>query len=261
MKQYRRIFSNFAQVVLAYKANFFFTVISRSLAFAVIIFVWQAIYSQTGEIKGFTFNELITYFVIIALLSNLVENRTFEEIKEDVKTGKIANQLILPINSFYMSLVRTVARQIVFTVIFLLIAVVLFLVFDSLLLPYNLVSFFLFLLMLIIAILMNLVIFTLIGSVAFWTVETGNLVFSFIFIMEFLAGRLIPVQFFPEYLSMVVRYLPFASLFNLPPSIYLGKFTSQELYINFAVQISWLIFLFFLTKFVWGKGLNKLELV
>ncbi|MFN7161239.1 MAG: ABC transporter permease [Candidatus Gracilibacteria bacterium] len=261
MKKYKRIFSNAAQAVLAYRANFMFEIFSRALGFFVIVYLWKAVYAQSGNIQGFTFNELLTYFLLTELLRNLLEAKTFNEIRDEVRDGKIANYLLLPVKSLYIYFARTLARS-VNTFFIFVIPVILLIVFVNFFVgPASLMHFGLAVLMTIIAIFMSLFLFTLFGSVAFWTVETGNIIWAFNFIVMLLAGKLIPVQFLPPIIRNVINLTPFVSLFNLPASIYLGKIHGMDLVFHFCVQGMWLMVLYVVLVFVWNKGLKRLELV
>lgn len=261
MKKYRRIFNNAAQAVLAYRANFLFEIFSRALGFFVIIFLWKAVYAGSNAIQGFTFNELLTYFLLTELLKNLLEAKTFNEIREEVRDGKIANYLLLPAYSLYIYFARTLARSLNTFFIFIIPVVLLILFTQFFVGPASMLYFFLALIMTVIAIFISLFLFTLFGSIAFWTVETGNIIWAFNFIVMLLAGKLIPVQFLPPVIKNIVNLTPFVSLFNLPASIYLGKITGNDLIFHFAVQSMWLVVLYALLVFVWNKGLRRLELV
>lgn len=261
MKKYKRIFTNAGQAVLAYRANFIFEIFSRALGFFVIIYLWKAVYAQSGNIQGFTFNELLTYFLLTELLKNLLEAKTFNEIRDEVRDGKIANYLLLPAQSLYIYFARTLARSMNTFFIFIIPVLLLILFTNFFVGPASLMHFGLALLMTCIAMFISLFIFTLFGSIAFWTVETGNIIWAFNFIVMLLAGKLIPVQFLPPVIKNIVNLTPFVSLFNLPASIYLGKINGMDLVFHFCVQGTWVVVLYFVLVFVWNKGLRRLELV
>ncbi len=261
MKKYRRLFLNFMQATLAFKANFFGEMVMRSLGFFIMVYLWKAVYSESGDIAGFTFKELLTYFLLVELFRQFLSVSTFNEIKDGVMEGKIANYLLLPFNSLYMYFARNISQNIVAMFFFVIPVIALILGTNFFVGPASLISLLLMLLMIIIAFLTSMFLYTLLGSVAFWTVETGNIIWAFNFIVSFLAGKMIPVQFLPEMIQKVVQYTPFVAIFNLPASIYLGKFSSDQLIIHFVVQIAWMIGLYYLLVLVWNKGLKRLELV
>ena len=54
-----------------YKSNFYLFTLNRSVEIVVYIFVWQAIYYQTGDAGGYTINQMITYYILVFTLSSL----------------------------------------------------------------------------------------------------------------------------------------------------------------------------------------------
>ncbi len=261
MKKYKRLFSNFIQMNLAYRENFFAELVMRSLGFFIMIFLWKAVYAQRTSIQGFSFNELLTYFLIVEVFRHLLEAKTFLEIKEGVQKGTIANYLLLPIDSIKIYFSRTLARSILSFVFF--IVPVLFLIYGTkiFVLPPSIWYSLMTIGMGIIAMFMSLLLYTIFGSIAFWTVETGNIIWAFNFIVMFLAGKMIPLQFMPGLIKTLVGYSPLASLFNLPATLYLGKLSYTEALIQFGVQIGWLLILYLLLRCIWRKGLRRMELV
>lgn len=261
MKKYKRLFSNFIQMNLAYRENFFAELVMRSLGFFIMIFLWKAVYAQRTSIQGFSFEELLTYFLIVEVFRHLLEAKTFLEIKEGVQKGTIANYLLLPIDSIKIYFSRTLARSILSFAFF--IVPVLFLIFGTkiFVLPPNIWYGVMTVLMGVIAMFMSLLLYTIFGSIAFWTVETGNIIWAFNFIVMFLAGKMIPLQFMPGLVKVVIGYSPLAALFNLPATLYLGKLSYGEAAIQFGVQIAWLMVLYFLLNLIWKRGLKRMELV
>ncbi len=261
MNKYRRFFVNQIQSVLAFKANFFAEILMRSLGFLIMIYLWKAVYAQSGDIAGFTFKELLTYFLLVELFRHFLAVSTFEEIKDGVQHGNIANYLILPLNSLYIYFAKNISQNLMSMFFFVLPVFGLVYFTDIFVGPSNWMYLILTVLMVIIALFSSMFLYTMLGSIAFWTVETGNIIWAFNFIVSFFAGKMIPVQFMPEIIQNVMQYTPFVAIFNLPASIYLGKYSYDELVVHFAVQIAWMVGLYLLLTLVWNRGLKRLELV
>jgi len=197
----------------------------------------------------------------VEVFRHLLEAKTFLEIKEGVQKGTIANYLLLPIDSLNIYFSRTLARSILSFTFF--IVPLLFLLYGTniFVLPPSIWYSLMAVGMGIIAMLMSLLLYTIFGSISFWTVETGNIIWAFNFIVMFLAGKMIPLQFMPGMVKTVIGYSPLASLFNLPATLYLGKLTYTEALVQFGVQIGWLAVLYLLLLAIWRKGLRRMELV
>ena len=95
--------------LLAYKFVIFCWLIVDILSILVSFFVWTAVFSSSSAsggipldqvvINGFTYNEMISYVLIIFLFSICVNtSNTMDAISSEVQDGSIAMQLIKPIS-------------------------------------------------------------------------------------------------------------------------------------------------------------------
>lgn len=75
--------------------------------------------------------------------------------------------------------------------------------------------------------------------------------------VDFLAGGIIPLPFFPEPLQKWMLFLPFSSMQNTPFQIYTGFFTKSEAILGFLLQICWLAALLILGKWLMHQALKK----
>ena len=51
-----------------YKSNFYLFTLNRIVEVVVYIFVWQAIYNQTGNAGGLTIAQMVTYYILVVTL-------------------------------------------------------------------------------------------------------------------------------------------------------------------------------------------------
>ena len=58
--------------------------------------------------------------------------------------------------------------------------------------------------------------------------------------MEFFAGAVIPLPFFPEKIQYVLELLPFAAMQNVPLRIYSGSMSREEMLRAVCLQVFWL---------------------
>jgi GNAT superfamily N-acetyltransferase len=58
--------------------------------------------------------------------------------------------------------------------------------------------------------------------------------------VEFFAGAVIPLPFFPEKVQYVLELLPFAAMQNVPLRVYSGSMTGQEMLRAVCLQVFWL---------------------
>lgn len=92
---------------------------------------------------------------------------------------------------------------------------------------------------------------------AFYTVSSMGIRILATSTMEFFAGAVIPIPFFPEALQPILNALPFASMQNTPFLIYTGYLGVGEALRSIALQILWLLGLLALGKVLIGRALRK----
>ena len=79
-------------------------------------------------------------------------------------------------------------------------------------------------------------------------------------IVLLLSGASIPLAFFPEKARIVVSYLPFRAVYDIPLSILLGKSGSdnwQGLLQLFGLQLVWLVVLTVAGNIFWNCAVKK----
>ncbi|MFH1895975.1 MAG: ABC-2 family transporter protein, partial [bacterium] len=124
--------------------------------------------------------------------------------------------------------------------------------------PHN---FELFLVSLALGALVNLYVYSLVGCIAFWTVNVWGIVSIYGRMADILGGSLFPLDFLPSKVGTLVGLLPFKYMHYAPISIYLGKADINAAFGIIGIQIFWVLVLSLLYKWVWGRGLKKYDAV
>lgn len=83
-----------------YKSNFYLFTLNRIVEIIVYIFVWQAIYNQTGDAGGFTITQMITYYILVVTISSIAIWGINEDIAHSIRNGQINKELLNPITYF-----------------------------------------------------------------------------------------------------------------------------------------------------------------
>ncbi len=76
-------------------------------------------------------------------------------------------------------------------------------------------------------------------------------------VIEFFAGAVIPLPFFPEALQPVMYALPFASMQNTPFMIYVGHISDSEIVKSMVLQVIWLAVLVIAGRLLMKHALKK----
>jgi ABC-type uncharacterized transport system permease subunit len=123
--------------------------------------------------------------------------------------------------------------------------------------PASLMAGLVYLASLILAIGVNFFLTTIVGLIAFWTLEITAFNTIFFFLSMFLSGGLIPLWFLPPWVRRIAELLPFQSLAHLPLSIYIGKIGGTAMGIALFKQAAWIGVLSVVVWLIWKAAERK----
>ena len=198
---------------------------------------------------------MITYATVAMLMSLILEVDGTRLIREKIREGTIATDLMKPIVvPFYFfsdGLGQTGLHAI--------------LVIPSILFALMLVHidvppapvFAMFLLTFAIGYLVNFFLNFLMNAVAFWTLETFAVQLIVRWVSDLLSGQLIPLMFFPGILGRIVFALPFAAIYSTPLLIYVRVIQPQDYGRYLGAQILWLLVFSLLSYVVWNAASRR----
>lgn len=265
-----RIYKPFAvsvfQRILSYKMNFFFYMTGDLVLTFVVYYLWRAVFQSSGqtELEGFSLSVILVYIFMSEISSKIVDNRTDANIAEEVLDGSISMNLIKPVNYRTRLLFSTLGSSIYR---FIAVGIPIWLgleLYRYFALGENFHSLQIVLLYLI-SISLSLGIIFLInftyGLLSFYITNLWGFRQMKNVIIVFLSGRLIPLVFFPDWLQKVLNFLPFSSINYTPVMIYIGKYTGVQIIYSIALQLFWLISLFYLSEFAWKRSVKRLTIL
>ena len=93
---------------------------------------------------------------------------------------------------------------------------------------------------------------------AFWIVNIWSVTTIKTVFINVLSGSMIPIWFMPEWMSGVLKFTPFTSIYFTPVQIYLGQLSFREILFQCTVQIAWMVLIYLLGNLLWIKGQRKL---
>lgn len=186
----------------------------------------------------------------------MMENDIFDAIMN----GNIAYELCRPINIYHMWFSRSIANRLSRAVLrcFPILAVAFFLPEPfKLSLPQNLPCFLLFIITLLLGLAVTVALCMVIYSLTFYTISPQGLRMLFVSAVEFFAGAVIPLPFFPTRIQAVFELLPFASMQNVALRIYSGSMSQSEMTRALIVQVAWLIILVIVGRLICRNAEKK----
>lgn len=267
MKKILRIYlpfmANEIKTQLAYRGSFFLWVFISMFSSFISYFLWMAIYgsSESGVIGNLTQNEMIVYIFMVYITSSLVSISISTWIGYDVVEGRVAMNLIKPIDyraSLIAEAMGDMLYHLVVPGVFIWAGVEACKVFVLGMPLIDLPT----LLLYICSVLMSFLIYVLFdfcfGMVAFFTTYIFGLRMAKTALLSFLTGQLIPISLFPEVAQRIFDFLPFSSMIYTPVMIYLGKYSGEELVFALGRQFVWVLILYWFGSFIWEKVTRRL---
>jgi ABC-2 type transport system permease protein len=256
-----RLYWAFARVgfvnTLAYRLRYFTGIVTYFIYVSVYYFIWKAIYAHSASIEGFDFAHLLTYIGVGWIIRSFYFNNIDQEIAYQVMEGRLAMDLIKPVNIQLMYVARA-AGESVFRLALLTVptAVVLFLVYP-LRLPASFAHAGAFLVSVILSFLIVAAINFAVGTFALRLQSILGLLRAKFFLLELFSGLLLPMTFFPHVVQKILDLLPFQYISYVPMLIYLGKLSGGGLARAIAIQILWVAVLLALGDGLWRWSTRK----
>ena len=241
---------------LNYKINFLLMMVVPVVVFFAIKYnLWRSIYASNPqtEIQGYTLSKMIEYQFWILIFDLFVRSHFFSEnISDDIRLGKISAFLLYPFSfiSYQLSLFFSdkLIQFFIGSFCFALVLSLGWLKAPSLFILLKAGVFLLIICLFWFFVQMGL------GFLSFWFEKTWSLNVSVRFISAFFSGSIIPLDLYPEALAKILLWTPFPYLIYFPVKILMKEEVSISSCL-FVLSV-WIIILFFVTKWLWKKGLN-----
>jgi len=259
-----RVYMEFGRVgfvnALAYRLRYITGIVTYFIYVSVYYFIWKAIYEHSTKIEGFDFSHLLTYIGVGWIIRSFYFNTIDQEIAYQVIEGRLAMDLIKPVNLQWMYLARAAGESgFRIGVLTLPTALVLFLVYP-LRPPASLGYAAAFLLSVFLSFLLVAGINFAVGTFALRLQSILGLLRAKFFLLELFSGLLLPISFFPQVAQKVLSVLPFEYISYIPMLIYLGALHGAKLARAFALQVFWVAVLLAIGDVMWRWSSRKVTI-
>jgi ABC-2 type transport system permease protein len=247
--------------MLAYRLRYVTGIVTYFLNVTVYYFIWRAIYSNSPNVAGFDLRQIVTYVAVGWMIRSFYFNNVDRDIATEVLEGKIAVNLIKPVDPQFMYIAQALGeaffRACMFTLPISLVVVVIY----PIKAPASITAGILF----VISCLLSLLIFTLVnfivGTAALELHSIVGVIRAKYFILEFTSGLLLPLTFFPGWLQKALVFLPFPQISWTPLQIYLGRVSGTGAFASLGVQAVWVTILLLLGRLWWNYSTRRLSIL
>ncbi|MCM3749482.1 ABC-2 family transporter protein [Paenibacillus pasadenensis] len=260
MRAYGYLIKMRVLTALAYRFDVWIGMIGDLILLAASVFIWKAAYG--GDVLGsgasvVGLDEMITYTVVSVLMAAVFSTGVQNTIYNQVREGNIALDFMRPLNllGIYLSedLGSMVSSLVNKAVPLVLMASLLF----GFPMPDSPTAAVLFAASCALSFMILWLMSAMVGLVAFWVAELGNLGMVKDAFIRVLSGSMVPLWFFPEGLQRISEWLPFQYTYQLPLSVYIGMSTPAEALRGMGIQVIWIALLGGLLAWIWTRARGK----
>ena len=249
----------FARKAFSREATYRFEVLTSigSLVLRVYLLrsVWTALYAQNAAPADIPLHSMLTYATVALLMSLILEVDGTRIIRDKVREGTIATDLMKPID-LPLYFFSEGFGQTTFHALTILPSLLLALLFVHIDVP-GIGTLAVFGCSFVLGYFVNFFLNFLMNSVAFWTLETFAIQLMVRWASDFLGGQLLPLTFFPGALGWIVERLPFAAVYSTPLRIYIGELPQSAWAGAMAAQVLWLALFALLSFVVWRAASRR----
>lgn len=263
LRTYLPFASNELKTQLAYRGAFYLWAFISLFSSFISYFLWMAIYgsSESGVIGGLTQNEMVIYIFMVYVTTSVVSISVSTWVGYDVVEGRVATNLIKPID-YRASLIARALGNMIYKLlvpgIFIWMGLELYKVVVLRMEPIDLWTLLLYIISVVMSFLLYVLFDFCFGMVAFFTTYIFGLRMAKTALLSFLTGQLIPISLFPQMVQRVFDFLPFSSMVYTPVMIYLGKYEGAALAWALLRQAIWVGILYWLGSVIWKQVTKRL---
>lgn len=242
-----------------YKSNFWLFTLNRIVEIVVYIFVWQAIYNQTGNAGGLTISQMVTYYILAISFSSIATWGINETMAHSIRNGQINKELLNPITYFQyyfgINLGELAFAGVIGIATFIICAI-----FWKLVLPANLLDFLLCIIVIILGIPITFFIQMIVGICGFYTNSIWGMQILRKAIIQIFSGIIAPITLFPIWFQKLSVWLPFKELIYTPINIWLGQVDYSQIMFVIVKQIIWGIILYIIAKLFFNHAIKNVTI-
>ncbi|WP_297430659.1 ABC-2 family transporter protein [Clostridium sp.] len=250
---------------MQFSVNFFMFILGGMTQVFVNYYLWKAVFqnSSYNSLGGFKLNEMVIYVFMSYVTSRFVISNADRLITNEVRDGSIAMSLIKPIN-YYIRILFDSIGNVIYNFVFIGfpiwigLMVIRFAWYSQV--PPSVGTIICYLISMLMGFLIIFLFNLSFGLLAFIVINNFGLASIKNLIIGIFSGQLIPITFFPDSISWIFKYLPFMYTNYVPVMIYLNKIKGYDVFINFMLQLIWILVLVIIDIFIWRSAIKHLSI-
>ena len=254
MRAYSAIFSARFRMLLQYRAAAVAGFGTQLFWGLIRVMIFTAFYRSSTAEHPMTLEQTITYIWLGQALFAMLPFNVGPEIRQIIREGTVAYDLLKPIDLYNFWYVRALAQR---TAPPFLRSIPMFIIaglFFGMQMPASFAAGAAWAVAMVTALLLGVAIQTLMHISTLWTISgegISRLVPGFAYIF---GGLIVPLMLFPEWAQRILLFLPFAGIFDLPSRLYMGILPPEGIFAVLLHQISWLVVLVLIGRYYMSRA-------
>jgi ABC-2 type transport system permease protein len=242
---------------LEYRGAFFVFMVNTVVAPLVSLLVWLTV-SEQGVSLPYDRSQLVTYYVLLSVVSMLTGTWQASFLAEDIRLGSLSKWLLRPCSFVAHWIGNNVGEKVVKLPLLLPLAGLVALAFRAdMRLPADPRAWLLFALCLPLAAALAFLLDFVTGLSAFWIQDVKGLDRVRRLVSGFLAGQFVPLALFPPALLPLLEALPFRYTLSFPLEVLTGSLSAEATARGLLWQIGYCLGLWACYRLVWHFGLKS----
>ncbi len=224
----------------------------------IIAYAFLALWEQRPNLGGYGAAQALTFvwFAQALIMPVGLFGGPMLEWPERVRTGHVSIDLLRPLDLQAWRLAEDLGRAGLHVLSRGVPTIVPGLLIFDLALPKQPVTWLLFAVALLLAVVVGFALRYLLGLLAFWVVDISSFVTVLITFQLFFSGMVLPLRVFPDWLRAVTDVLPFRCLVQLPLDVLLREDTGTAAAPLLGVQLAWVVGLLALGRLVTRRAVS-----
>lgn len=241
----------------AYRFDHFMGILNTLIRIFIFFGIYKALYGSNTEVDGITMSMVTTNFVLSMGLEAVFYVNDFY-LPDKIGNGSIATELLLPI-SFKGRMIADNMGSAIFKLVYHFVpALIVSALTMGIEKPHSVSMLLLFIISAFLGYGVLWTISFVVQVLSFWLINVWSIVTIKNVFVNVLSGSMIPLWFMPEWMSGIVEYSPFSSIYFTPVQIYLGQLSYEDIAYKCGLQLVWIGIIYMIGNLLWAKGKEKL---
>jgi ABC-2 type transport system permease protein len=250
-----RPYAEFARLgfvnTLAYRLRYYTGIVTYFIYVSVYYFIWKAIFAHSSRIEEFNFSQILTYIAVGWTIRSVYFNNIDQEMAQQVLDGKLAMDLIKPVNVQWMYIAQAAGEAVFRLALLTAPTAVLLLAVYPLRPPASITHFVAFFASVVLSFFLVAAINFAVGTLAIRLKSILGLLRAKYFVLELFSGLLLPISFFPPFFQRLLAILPFEYISYTPVLLYLGKINGARILGALGLQAFWVVAMIGVGDLMW----------